>query len=80
MKRTRRIFSWIAVGMVTLALSAGVEIVSHNTFTHSTLSASSATSSTTPAPVTSSTTGTTRVTYQDDGLTITAGSQGGYNN
>lgn len=70
MNRVRNISSWIAVGIFTVVLSAGVEVVSHHSFAGPGASATSvstpSTSGATVSPATPVRT-TTRVTYRDDG-------------
>lgn len=82
MRLARNLFSWVLVGVFTVFLAVGVEMVSHKTFSHgaATTSALSATTSASTAALSSGATvstgsatlqSTTPVTitrtYQDDG-------------
>ena len=60
MKLTRNLFSWFLVGVFTVFLAVGVEMVSHSTFTHGSI-ANAAVSSSTPgvSSITAATTGAT---------------------
>ena len=49
MRLARNMFSWFLVGVFTVFLAVGVEMVSHKTFSHGAATISSALSATTPA-------------------------------